>query len=105
MSKVIRFVLLAAVLSIAFLPRPVHAAFNSVCYLTSGNLPPIRMQADGDGGVTFTVETPNGEGASSRSARRAAIGRSARCTPCRPTTRSSSIPTAFRSSIRSTSTT
>jgi len=62
MSKIIRFVLLAAVLSIAFLPRPVHAAFNSVCYLTSGDLPPIRMQADGEGGVTFTVQTSTGDG-------------------------------------------
>lgn len=62
MSKVLRFALLAAVLAIAFIPRQAHATFNSVCYLTSGNLAPIRLQADGDGGVTFIVETANGEG-------------------------------------------
>ena len=62
MSKVLRFVVLAAVLTVAFLPLPAHATFNSVCYLTSPTLPTIRLQADDDGGVTFVVETPNGEG-------------------------------------------
>lgn len=62
MSKILRFVLLAAIMTIAFLPRPAHATFNSVCYLTSPDLPTIRLQADGDGGVTFIVQTPNGEG-------------------------------------------
>jgi hypothetical protein len=62
MLKVFRFVLLAAVLAVAFLPLPAHATFNTVCYLTSGNLAPIRMQADADGGVTFISETANGDG-------------------------------------------
>jgi hypothetical protein len=62
MSKTLRFVLLAAILTIAFLPLPVRATFNTVCYLSSGTLPPIQFEPDGQGGVTLVVETPNGEG-------------------------------------------
>ncbi|HTG35245.1 MAG TPA: hypothetical protein VLB76_20185 [Thermoanaerobaculia bacterium] len=65
MSKILRFVFLTSVLCLMllFLPSaPAHASFNAICYITSGTLPPIRMQADEDGGVTFYVETANGQG-------------------------------------------
>ena len=62
MSKVLRYVLLAAAVAVAFLPIPAHATFNTVCYLTSGDLAPIRLQPDADGGVTFIAETANGDG-------------------------------------------
>ena len=65
MSKILRFVFLVAGLGLlfAFLPSaPAHASFNAVCYITASGLPPIRMQADSDGGVTFFVQTANGDG-------------------------------------------
>jgi hypothetical protein len=65
MSKLLRFVLLvpALALILAFLPAPpAHASFTTTCTLTANGLPTIRMQGDSDGGVTFYVETPNGDG-------------------------------------------
>ncbi len=65
MSKILRFVFLVSGLGLmlAFLPSPpAHASFNAVCYITASGLPPIRMQSDPDGGVTFFVQTANGDG-------------------------------------------
>ncbi len=65
MSKLLRFVLLvpALALILAFLPTPpAHASFATTCTLTANGLPTIRMQGDDEGGVTFYVETPDGDG-------------------------------------------
>jgi hypothetical protein len=64
MSKVLRFVLLISGLLLTFtlLPsKPARATFNSA-YLTASGLPTIRLDPDSDGGVTFYVETANGDG-------------------------------------------
>jgi hypothetical protein len=65
MSKMFRFVLLvpALALILAFLPTPpAHASFDTTCSLSANGLPTIRMQGDAQGGVTFYVETPDGDG-------------------------------------------
>ena len=65
MSKLLRFVLLvpALALILAFLPTPpAHASFTTTCTLTANGLPTIRLQSDAQGGVTFYVETPDGDG-------------------------------------------
>jgi len=65
MSKILRFALLVSCLGLilTLLPSaPASASFSAICYVTAGGLPPIRMQADADGGATFYVQTPNGDG-------------------------------------------
>ncbi|HEX4498312.1 MAG TPA: hypothetical protein VIE43_21725 [Thermoanaerobaculia bacterium] len=65
MSNFRRYLVLisASTLILAFLSgSPAQATFTTVCYITSSSLPSIRMQADPEGGVTFYVETPNGDG-------------------------------------------
>jgi hypothetical protein len=66
MSKVSRFFLLiipVLALTLGFLPAaPAHATFSTTCVITANGLPTIRMQGDTDGGVTFYVETSNGDG-------------------------------------------
>jgi hypothetical protein len=65
MSKILRFVFLVTALSLmlALVPSsPAHASFSAVCYITSSSLPVIRMQSDADGGVTFYVQSANGDG-------------------------------------------
>jgi hypothetical protein len=62
MSKFIRFALLISVVSFTVFSIPAHASFTAICWITSGTLAPIRMQPDGDGGVTFYVETAHGDG-------------------------------------------
>jgi hypothetical protein len=62
MFKFVRFILLILIILVTFLPVPAHASFTAICWITSGTLPPIRIQPDGDGGVTFYVETVHGDG-------------------------------------------
>jgi hypothetical protein len=65
MSKMLRFVFLVSglILPLALLPSaPASASFSAVCYLTSGDLAPIRITADADGGATFYAQTPSGDG-------------------------------------------
>lgn len=62
MSKILRLALVVSVLGLAFtlLPSaPASAHFNSI-YLTADGLPTIRMDPDSEEGVTFYVQTPNG---------------------------------------------
>jgi hypothetical protein len=65
MSKIVRFFCVAVGLVAMFflLPAaPAHATFNATCSITANGLPTIRLQPDSDGGVTFYVETVNGDG-------------------------------------------
>jgi hypothetical protein len=65
MSRIMRFLCVALGLTamLVLLPAvPAHADFNAVCYITASGLPTIRMQSDVNGGVTFFVETVNGDG-------------------------------------------
>jgi hypothetical protein len=62
MSRILRYTFLILALTFILLPGPpAGASFSAVCYITSSALPPIRVQADTDGGATFYVETPNGD--------------------------------------------
>jgi hypothetical protein len=66
MSKVSRFFLLTLpvlALTLGLWPaKPASASFTTTCAITAKGLPTIRMQGDADGGVTFYVETPDGDG-------------------------------------------
>jgi hypothetical protein len=65
MTKMFRYLLLTAslILTVALVSSaPAHANFTTTCALTANGLPTIRMQGDADGGVTFYVETPDGDG-------------------------------------------
>jgi hypothetical protein len=63
MSKILRYTVLILGLTFILLSNaPAGASFSAVCYITSSTLPPIRMQADADGGATFYVQTANGDG-------------------------------------------
>ena len=64
MSQIRRFFLLVAALSLLFvvLPSaPAGAVFNAA-YLTASGLPTIRLEPDSNGGITFYVQTTNGDG-------------------------------------------
>jgi hypothetical protein len=63
MSKILRLALLVSVLGLIFtlLPSaPADAHFNSV-YFTAPGLPTIRMDPNALDGVTFYVQTANGD--------------------------------------------